>query len=162
MSKIYGRARPFVALDYRVAVLRDDDAKPNAAEEDMFVGAGCAVFAWQAGRALEDELFNSLPDDAVHALLEKAVEWCGDVMVDAQLSTASGNTLDLAACRGMVTAATRTAMATASKSKQNPWFKSVTAYEEVGRTIVGPSLQHADPNLRSIVRRLRLWLTSVG
>lgn len=159
VSKLYGRASPLARLGYRVAVLRDDDAQPDALEEAAFAGA---TFVWRAGRALEDELFLSMPDPAVLLMLERAVEWIGDATVDAQLRAASANALGLADCRGAVTAASRVAMAAASKSKQNPWFKSVTAYEELARTVVGPHLQQADPDFLAIINRLWAWLTSAG
>lgn len=160
VSKLYGRARPFVALGYRVAVLRDDDAQPEAADELTFTAGGHSLFKWRNGRALEDELFASLPEPAVHALLAKAVEWYDEVLIEAQLRSASQNALGLADCRGPVTPATRAAMATASKSKQNSWYKSVSTYEEVARDIIGPHLATADPEFRAILDALWIWMTS--
>ncbi len=162
VTNLYSRAKPFAALGYRVAVLRDDDKQPDAAVEGAFEAAGRMAFRWRAGRALEDELFHSLPADAVHALLEKAVEWHEEALIDAHLRSATQQALGLADCRGVVTAATRTAMAAASKSKHNGWFKSVGGYEEVARQIVGPHLHNADPDFRTIVDQLWAWMTSAG
>lgn len=162
VTNLYGRARPFAGLGYRVAVLRDDDRQPDAADEAAFEAAGRQAFRWRAGRALEDELFLSLPDAAVHALLEKAVAYYDEAMIEAHLRSASHQALGLADCRGPVTAATRAAMAAASKSKNNGWFKSVGGYEDVAREIVGPNLHLADPDFRAIVDRLWLWMTGAG
>lgn len=159
VSKIYGRARPFITLGYRVATLRDDDAQPLPADEAVFVGSGGSLFRWQPGRALEDELFASLDDAAVIALLAKAVEWLDDATINAQLLNASGNTLGLAQCQALVTPQSRAAMAGASKSKQNAWFKSVSRYEEIGRDIVGPNLHLADARFRSVIEALWEWMT---
>lgn len=159
VSRIYGRARPFSLLGYRVAALRDDDVQPLPGDEAAFIGAGGSSFRWQHGRALEDELFASLNDVAVLALLAKAVDWLGDATVNAQLLNASGNTLGLAQCQAAVTPQSRLVMATASKSKQNDWFKSVSRYEEIGRDIVGPNLQMADAQFRSVIEAIWKWMT---
>lgn len=162
VTNLYSRARPFAGLGYRVAVLRDDDKQPSAAEEAAFEAQGHQAFRWRPGRALEDELFQSMPDAAAHALLEKAVAWYDEALIEAHLRSATQQSLGLADCRGPVTAATRAAMATASKSKHNPWFKSVSGYEEIAREIVGPHLDNADPDFRAIVNELWGWLTSAG
>jgi putative ATP-dependent endonuclease of OLD family len=162
VSKIYGRARPFISLAYRVASLRDDDVQPGAADEAAFRVAGGSVFCWRPSRALEDELFASMNDVAVLALLSKAVEWLGPDIVDAQLRNASGNMLGLAHCQAGVSPQSRVAMTVASKSKQNDWFKSVSRYEEIGRDIVGPNLHSADPAFRAVIDALWNWMTGVG
>lgn len=162
VTNLYSRARPFVGLGYRVAALRDDDRQPDAAEEAAFEAAGRPAFRWRAGRALEDELFHSLPDVAVHALLEKAVAWYDEGLIEAHLRSASHQALGLADCRGPVSMTTRAAMAAASKAKNNGWFKSVGAYEEVAREVVGPHLHMADPDFRAIVDRIWAWLTSAS
>lgn len=139
--------------------MRDDDVQPLPGDEAAFIGAGGSSFRWQPGRALEDELFASLNDVAVLALLAKAVEWLGDATVNAQLLSASNNTLGLAQCQAAVTPQSRLVMATASKSKQNDWFKSVSRYEEIGRDIVGPNLQMADAQFRSVIESIWKWMT---
>jgi hypothetical protein len=105
-------------------------------------------------------LFASVPDVAVLALLAKAVGWHGEALIEAQLRSASGNGLGLADCQGPVTPATRAAMATASKAKQNPWFKSVSASEEVAREIIGPHLAASDERFAAILNSLWEWMTS--
>lgn len=162
VNNLYSRARPFAALGYRVAVLRDDDKQPDALVEAAFVAAGHSVFRWQPGRALEDELFQSLPDTAVHSLLENAVVSYDAVLIEAHLRSATQQALGLADCRGHVTAETRTAMAAASKAKNNGWFKSVGGYEEVAREIIGPHLADADAGFLGIIDKLWDWMAGAG
>jgi hypothetical protein len=162
VSKIYGRARPLISLAYRVAALRDDDVQPAAADEAAFISTGGSVFYWRPNRALEDELFASMNDAAIQALLSKAVEWLGPEIVNAQLLNASGNTLGLAQCQAEVSVQSRMAMTVASKSKQNDWFKSVSRYEEIGRDIVGPNLHLADPAFLAVINALWNWIISAG
>lgn len=159
VSNLYQRAMPFVRLNYRVGALRDDDAQPPAAAEAAFGAAGGSVFKWRPGRSLEDELFASLSDAGVAGLLAKAVLFHGEARINAQLQTASAGTLNLAACRGPVTAASRSAMAKAAQSEANPWFKSVGRMEEVGRDVIGPDLRHAESGFKAIVVSAWQWIS---
>ena len=58
-DRCLARASVFHALGYRVAILRDDDQKPDAALEAAFQGDGGKVVVAER-RTLEDELFASL------------------------------------------------------------------------------------------------------
>jgi hypothetical protein len=158
VSKLYQRATPFVGLNYRVGILRDDDVQPSAADEAAFSAAGGPVFRWRLGRSLEDELFMSLSDAGAAGLLAKAVMFHGEARIDAQIRTASAATLNLAACRGPATAATRAAMAKAAQGEANPWFKTVGRMEEVGRDVVGPDLPRAEAGFVAIVTSAWQWM----
>lgn len=158
VSNIYSRAKPFAALGYRVATLRDDDVQPHLGDEASFTFGGKPVFKWRPGRSLETELFASLTEAGVAGLLAKAVSFHGEARIDAQLQTASGNTLNLAACRGPVTPATRTVMATASQGEANPWFKNVGRMEEVARDVIGPDLNGADRGFVEVVNAAWRWM----
>jgi len=162
VSQLYNRAQPFRDLRYRVSVLRDDDAQPDAGIEAAFQAGASSVLKWRAGRALEDELFQSMPDAAVLSLLAKAEEFLGADLIDNQIKSVSGNTLNLAACKTAVTQSSRLAMAAASKTKQNPWFKTVSRAEEIGRDIVGPHLDQSEPGFRAIVDDIWRWMQSAG
>jgi hypothetical protein len=115
------------------------------------------VFTWQSGYALEDELFMELPQDAVHRLLEMAVEKVGEPTADANIVSASGGHLTLADCREHLTADHRRALACAAKAKAGTWFKSVSDMEAVGREVVGPALPNAGESLRNTIEALREW-----
>lgn len=162
----YRRANALAALGYRVLILRDDDKDPDAAEAAAFIAAGGTVLAWRDRRALEEELFASLSDNAVSKLVKAAVENVGEERVDANIKSASGNALDLAQARVGVTAATRDALGKAAKSNSKTrkpgWFKSVTAMEAVGREIVGPDLATSDAGFRAIIDCLFAWVVDGG
>lgn len=71
----FKRANAFKSLGYRVAVLRDSDVHPTPDVEAAFVADGAGtVFAWREDFALEDELFSSLSNPAVAALVDLAVD----------------------------------------------------------------------------------------
>lgn len=92
------RASAFVALGYRTALLRDDDKRPDATEEAVFELSG-EVFKWQEGRTIEAEIFASVPSGAAIALLDLALEDIEQQVLDAQLSSASGNKVSIASIR---------------------------------------------------------------
>ncbi|MGY4598341.1 hypothetical protein ACVWXL_006087 [Bradyrhizobium sp. GM22.5] len=87
-DNLYRRANAFHSLGYRTNVLRDDDKQPDRGIEETFSKAVGAIFRWREGCALEDELFASLPADAVTALLAHAVKLHGEELVGAHITSA--------------------------------------------------------------------------
>ncbi len=73
-NNTFRRASAFRLLGYRAAVLRDSDTTLGRLWENMFRNRGGTVFAWTQGRALEDELFLSLSNDAVGDLVAGAIK----------------------------------------------------------------------------------------
>ena len=145
-----------------MAVLRDDDEPPAANTEANFQAGGGTLFKWRAGRALEDELFQCLPDQAVLALLAKAEEFVGAELIDSQIRTFSNGTLNLASCRIAVTPQSRTVLAQSSKVKNNSWFKSVSRAEGIGRDVVALHLNQSEPGFVAIISGIWGWLHSAG
>ena len=112
---IYRRAEAFQRLKYRVSVFRDDDRQPDGSAEKAFLDGGGSLFKWRNGRALEDELFLSLTDDAVFKLIERAEELHGAELVDAQISSESLGALTLAECKSDLDHTKRTILAKAAR-----------------------------------------------
>lgn len=158
VSQIYERANAFRSLGYRVAVLRDDDAQPDAAQENAFTVAGGALFKWRGGCALEDELFLGLADAGVQALLAHAVELLGVDLVGEHIQSASNGQHTYAACLLALTPELRATLGAAARSKRGSWFKSVTKMEDVTRDIVLPHLPNADLIIRNTVTALQDWM----
>lgn len=156
-DKIYKRATALNALNYRTAVLRDDDRQPDPAVEAAFTAGGGALFHWRPGRSLESELFASLSNAAIIQLLERAVELHGEELIEAHISSESLGLTTLAECRAGVNADVRATLARASQTKKSGWFKSVGWMEDVARDIVGPDLPNADPDFVAIIRSIGAW-----
>lgn len=153
------RASAFVALGYRTALLRDDDKRPDPAEEALFELSG-KVFKWQEGRKIEAEIFASISPSAAIALLDLALEDLEQQVLDAQLSSASGNKVSIASIRaealaGEFSAISREALGEASGRKSG-WFKTVGAMERAAREIIGPNLVRGEPFWRT-TGQIRLW-----
>jgi putative ATP-dependent endonuclease of OLD family len=158
-SKLLDRARAFLALDYRTAILRDDDTPRDRDMEAAFGGDGGRVFAWREGRALEDELFQSLSDEGVLKLINRAIELHGADLVDDHIKSASEGSVNLAACHARLAETERTVLGKASKTKSG-WFKTVTLMEGVACDIVGPDLENADGGFRELVDEIFVWASS--
>jgi len=161
-DKLFKRAKAFHLLGYQVAVIRDDDKRPDGEEE--FIKSGKAVFTWGNGRALEDELFLSLTDDGVLKLVELAVELLGDNLVDEHIKSVSNGTKTLnsildEAKVNRLTEESRKILARAAKTKNNSWFKSVTIMENVAHDIIGPDLDKADDTFRDTIEQIFKWVS---
>lgn len=163
----FNRAAAFHALGYRAAVVRDDDKKPTAAVEAAFIADGGTVVAWRGGRALEDELFLGLTDDAVGKLLNRAVELHGEELINDHIKSASQNAKDLNSIRAealseRIIPESRAVLGKASRTKKAGWFKSVTWMEDVARDIVGPDLANADVDFRALIDSIFAWAGDAG
>lgn len=161
VSKIYGRAEVFQNLDYRSAVLRDDDVQPDSAREAAFDALGGSVFTWKAGQALEHAIFFGLSDAGVLHLLERAVEIHGEDLIESHIDSISLGCLTLADCRAGVSGLIRQTLADAAKSKKNSWFKTVSWMEEAARDIIGPDLPNATQEFRGVIASVFNWCQGV-
>lgn len=156
------RASAFVALGYRTALLRDDDKPPDPGEEASFERFG-KVFKWQEGRNIEAEIFASIQPSAAIALLDLALEDLEHEVLDAQLSSASGNKISIASIReetlaGMLSPISRATLGKASGRKSG-WFKTVGAMERAAREIIGPNLLPGEA-FRHTTVQIRRWTLS--
>jgi putative ATP-dependent endonuclease of OLD family len=158
----FARAAAFLALGYRVAILRDDDVKPSPGKADEFEGCDGTIFSWRDGRALEDELFASMSDSAIGKLIDLAIELLDRETVDQHIKSASNGTtklydVELENLVGPRSPATRKILGAASRSKNNPWFKTVGRMERVAREIVAEDLAAASPEFRDIIDAAFNW-----
>lgn len=85
----FTRGMALLRLGYRVLVFVDADNAPTPEVVAGYQSLGGQTLTWRAGRALEDELFRSLGDGAIDALLEKAIEVVGRDLVEAHIASKS-------------------------------------------------------------------------
>jgi putative ATP-dependent endonuclease of OLD family len=166
-ERCFRRAAVFQELGYRTAILRDSDKDVAEEVEKEFVGAGGTLIAWRKGRAIEDELFVNLSDDALDELIERAVELHGEDLIDDHIKSASGGETDLAGIRKDApkdgySDATRVLLGKAARSKKAGWFKSVSWMEDVARDIAGPDLPNADAKFKALVEKIFKWAADGG
>jgi putative ATP-dependent endonuclease of OLD family len=161
-DRCFQRGCALIRLGYRVLVLADADKPPTQALVDTFHEVGGVSVTWRPGRALEDELFHSLSDDAIEELLAKAVENLGRDLVNDHIKSKSGGKVDLDAVEfepilAGFSSDTKTLLGVASRTKGNGWFKSVTTFQEVAKDIVGPHLVNADADFQVLINKFRAW-----
>lgn len=162
-DRCFERGGALLKLGYRVLVLADSDKTPTPSVVKAFHDAGGESVVWRPTRALEDELFHSLSDDAIDALLIKATENLGRDLVNEHIKSKSGGKVDLSAVEfermlDGFSVETKTLLGIASRTRGNGWFKSVTAFQEVAKEIVGPHLATADADFQALINKLRTWI----
>lgn len=164
-DRCFHKAKAFLKLGYRVAAVQDNDKTPTAALVDEFKAAGGYHVAWRDGRALEDELFGSLPDSAVAELVERALELTEDGKVDENIKTKSDGkiNLDQIQFEGLVSSyspATRALLGAASRSRKSGWFKSISKMEGVARDILGPHFDATNGDFTNLIVDLFEWASN--
>lgn len=163
-DRCFVRGLALCQFGYRVLVMVDADKPPTAANVQAYVDAGGEYITWREGRALEDELFLSLPDAGVDALLQRAIDLVDEDLVAAHIQTQSNGQLALAQIRLQrqqlgepYPLATRQLLGLAARNRRNGWFKSVTKFEDVARDILGPYSQISEPEFVALINRLYWW-----
>jgi len=156
------RALAFQRLGYRVCVFRDDDRQPDLDKEQAFTDAGGEIVKWEEGEKLEGALFKGLSGKAVAQLVDKAISLHSEDLVNQHLQSKSQNQVELddipeTSEDAVVSVEHRVLLANASSGNNKPWFKNISAMEEVGRDIVGPELRRSDRGLREKINGLLEW-----
>lgn len=151
-------------LGYRVMVLIDADKPPSPALVAKLTAAGGDLLTWRTGRALEDELFMSLPVAAVDTLVMYAIERMGREVVEEHIKSKSEGKRTLEsieterAAMGAYLVPTRELLGRAARVSRNGWFKNVSAYQHIGRTIVGPHAQTSEAGFLTLLNSLWAWM----
>ena len=94
-ERCFKRAAVFRKLGYRAAILRDSDQPVTPEVEEAFIEDEGTLIAWRTERAVEDELFLSLTDDALTELIDLAIELHGEDLIDAHIKSASAGDFGL-------------------------------------------------------------------
>lgn len=164
-DRCFHKAKAFLKLGYRVAAVQDNDKTPTAALVNEFKASGGYHVAWRDGRALEDELFVSLPDSAVTQLIERALELTEDGKVDENIKTKSDGKVNLGQIQfeslvSSYSPATRVVLGAASRSRKAGWFKSISKMEGIARDILGPHFDATDSGFTGLIVDLFDWAAS--
>jgi putative ATP-dependent endonuclease of OLD family len=162
-DRCFEQGSALLKLGYRVLVLADADKPPTADVVQAFHDSGGASVTWRQGRALEDELFHSLSDVGIDALLNKAIDRLGRDLIDDHIKSKSGGQVDLSDIElerifDAYTDETKTLLSISSKTKGNGWFKSITGFQEVANNIVGPHLAGADADFQVLINKFQNWI----
>ena len=158
-DKCFERGTALAGLGYSVMVLVDADKPPTPAVLKKFEDTGFKYLSWRPGRALEDELFLCLPDSAIDEMLKLATETVGEEFMAEQIQGKSKGKytlvdIKLAPLINGYTPEIREFLGKVSRVRGNGWYKSVTAFEKVGRDIVGPNWAHLEEGFKELINKL--------
>ena len=164
-DETFSRAVALQSLGYRTAILRDSDKPAPAEKEATFIARGGSVFAWDGGRALEQELFAALPDGPAADLLDLAIEVKERALIEAHIQTISNNEASLTdleneALIDGLGLDTRTLLGNAAA--RFGWLKTISTMETAGRTIVGPAYSETDDSLTDVMDGVLDWVEDGG
>jgi len=166
-DRCFSRATALRGLGYRVLTFIDADKPASPGVAEAYLASGGELLCWRPDRALEDELFQCLPDAGVDALLAKAITFVGiETMAEHVMSKSQGR-VTLAAIQaerlnGTYSPASRALLGVASRTRNSGWFKSVTAFQEVSKDIVGPHQANAEPGYIDLINRLWDWTSAAA
>ena len=155
VSKIYKKADPFTHLEYHTSVLRDDDEKPKAKDEETFKINGGSVFKWTEDKAIEDEMFNCVDEDTAYALWKFAGKVHGAEKVLDHLKSACNKSEDPNEWFEGLDNEKRDKLAKAAKSGN--WFKRISIMEEAAHKIIAPNLPTAKEEFRAVIDDIYVW-----
>ncbi|HAU0791183.1 TPA: AAA family ATPase [Legionella pneumophila] len=164
VNQIYNRATPLLQVGYTTAVLRDDDKKPDVAIEQEFTSKGGKLFFWQNGRSIEDEICLSVCNSTVVKIVEYAKTIHSTELINQHLRSVSKNQYSLENIESALHSgddeqniAIRDYIAQASKTKDNSWFKNVSAMEHLAREIIAPNLSDSKLEFRQKIHEIFAW-----
>ena len=159
----YRLGSAFQSLDYRVGVFRDDDLTRDGTTQALFEAQQGQTFTWDAGQDIETALMLNGSDAVLVHLLDYAVHFHDQALVDAHIRSASGGTQTeqniRAALTGLVPVGVpeRQILAKAAGGKRG-WFKTLRHMESVAFYIVGPHLASFTPAFQARVNALMAWV----
>ncbi|MES1937139.1 SMC domain-containing protein [Salinisphaera hydrothermalis C27AD] len=157
-------AKAFHQLGYRVAILRDDDAQPDAEQEKLLVAEGCELAKWPNDHALEHAVFLGLPGDQGLEVVRRMIDLFGRQSIEQQINNhlPQGQSFgfdmaDLA--DGELTDDQRHACVSASMAQDKSWLKrrGIGVMEEIACDVIGPALDHCQPWMREEIDKLFDW-----
>ena len=153
---LFNRARIFVNLGYRVAILMDSDVHTAPATLAEMQASGVNIFRWTQNHSTESVLFNSVPATSIQALLSIACEWKTSDAVDDRIRRVSGGRYTLELCRDQFQDQMRPFLAQASGNGR--WYKDIEPAERVMREVVAPNWQQCQGLLTQPLLDLIQWI----
>lgn len=153
---LFGRAKVFANLGYRVAIIMDSDKATEQVTLNEMNASGVSIFRWAQDHSTESALFSSVPANCIQLLLSIACEWKSVDAVDDWISRVSNGAYTLQQCQEQFQDQMRPFLAQgASKGK---WYKDIEPAERVIREVVAPNWQHCDALLTQPLMNLIQWI----
>jgi hypothetical protein len=148
------------ALGYRTIVLVDNDKPTDPQVIAAHQAAGGRQVQWERGRATEHELFLSLDDNGIDALIARAIHLHGQESVADSIRTLSGGAHTLNGIQGEALLdgyQPNVRQLLGDVAHKSKWFKQQGIFEDIAREIVGPGFAQASPSFRQHMSNLFGW-----
>lgn len=127
---------------YTVSVLMDSDDQDEDANKQKIIALGIAIFDWEKGLAIEEQLFKDVSLECVNAMISIAVEEKSFDHVKSKLAEKfSGNIVPYSIQDKSITIPNeiskqdRIAIGSVAKNKKSGWFKNTSIGEMIGEHI---------------------------
>lgn len=163
-GQIPSRAEAFHKLGYRVAILRDDDAQPNAKREQALVDGGCLLAKWPKDFALEHAIFRGLPAEKSLEVVRHVMELYGSQSIEQQVNNHMPDeaTFDFHLTYELMGTLTKDeieACISASMAADKSWFKKrgIGVMEDIAYKVIGPALSDCQPWMQDEINNLFDW-----
>lgn len=159
-DKGFLRGQALCALGYRTIVLVDNDKPIDPQVIAAHQAAGGRHVQWEANRATEHELFLSLDDNGIEALIARAIHLHGQESVADSIRTLSGGVITLNGIQGEALLdgyQPNVRQLLGNVAHKSKWFKQQGIFEDIAREIVGPGFAQASPGFRQHMRNLFGW-----
>lgn len=151
----------YQALGYKVIAFLDSDIPIDEQLLEAFTSSSGELVSWRNMRCIEDELFSSLPDEAVDALISHAIDLFERDTINNHILKVSENKISLnyiqkyRADNGSYGDELRSVLAkAASKGGKKGWFKTVSNMESAVRNVVFPFIDEAHSDLVDVTNEL--------
>ena len=132
-NKFYNYAQIFNSMGYDSLVFCDDDNRALDKDKEEAVKNGVNVVLCDNGKAIEQQIFNDIPWEAVCELLDYAIQEHGEHTII--VSNGFGNVEDIKGAKGEMQITWREKLGDKAKSKQ-AWFKNIHHGEQLGRILI--------------------------
>lgn len=157
-------ARVLKEYGYDVCILMDSDRDDEIAEKKALESEGIAVFSWDPGYSIEEQIFHDATSDVAEKMIMAAVEIKSFDHVCAKMSgafpdtkpyTIEGNSIKL---NTPVTEETLVRIGKIAKSEA--WFKRIDFGQQIGEIIFDEYDEFVGKTFRCVIERLLQWVMS--
>jgi len=155
-SHMFKRAKVFNELSYSVSIFKDSDINDQQqASITEAMKLGIPMFEWGDSQATEQAIFNNCHLNLIPQLLNIAVERKTNVAVNAHITNATENQLNLTICTQTPQDAHRSYLGLSAKKKE--WYKDIEPMENVAETVLWPNKQWIQPVFTQVLDNLLAW-----
>jgi hypothetical protein len=156
-SNMLQRALAFAKAGYRTALWHDSDKVLDPNELQRLEQAGVTRFFWDSPFSTEMQLFHSIPESDLPAMLDLARQATSEDSVEALIRNQKSS-LDVKLAADFLGFDSSDRNALGKAAGNGKWFKTVSTAEVLGQEIVGPCLDRCIGRLPEIINALQIWI----